>query len=200
VVTEPATDKGRATRQAILAAAEAVFGEGSYDGASVAEITRRAGVAQGTFYLYFPDKKAAFIELARQLNHDLRRAIAMAVDGIEDRLERERIGFATFFEYVSRHVPLYRIVREAEVVAPDVYRWHYRTLADGYVAGLEQAQEAGQITADISADTIAWILMGIAELVGSRWLLFNERVPPPEVLEEVMEFVSRALQPRGAVS
>ncbi|MGA9595817.1 MAG: helix-turn-helix domain-containing protein, partial [Acidimicrobiia bacterium] len=58
----PPTAKGRATRQAILDAAEDVFGESSYERASIAEITRRAGVAQGTFYVYFPDKKAAFIE------------------------------------------------------------------------------------------------------------------------------------------
>ena len=69
----PVTAKGRATRRALLDAAEAVFGEYSYDRASISEITRRAGVAQGTFYLYFPDKKAAFVELVHVLNHDLRR-------------------------------------------------------------------------------------------------------------------------------
>ncbi len=63
----PPTAKGRATRQAILEAAEEVFGELSYDRASIAEITRRAGVAQGTFYVYFADKKAAFIELVHVL-------------------------------------------------------------------------------------------------------------------------------------
>ena len=196
MVTEPATEKGRATRQALLAAAEEVFGEGSYESASIAEITRRAGVAQGTFYLYFEDKRSAFVELVQQLNHDLRKAIAVAIDGIDDRLERERVGFATFFEYVSRHVPLYRIVRESQVVAPEMYLSHYRTLAEGYVEGLEEAQKAGQITSDISADTLAWILMGIAELVGGRWVLFSNQPPPPEVLDEVMDFISRALRPQ----
>ncbi|MGB5533800.1 MAG: helix-turn-helix domain-containing protein, partial [Acidimicrobiia bacterium] len=43
----PVTEKGRVTRQALLDAAEEVFGEYSYDRASIAEITRRAGVAQG---------------------------------------------------------------------------------------------------------------------------------------------------------
>ena len=64
------TEKGRVTRQALLDAAEEVFGEYSYDRASIAEITRRAGVAQGTFYVYFPDKTAAFVELVHDLNHD----------------------------------------------------------------------------------------------------------------------------------
>lgn len=195
MVTQPATKKGRATRQAILAAAEEVFGEFSYDGASVAEITRRAGVAQGTFYVYFTDKKAAFVELVHQLNHDLRHAIALAVDGVDDRLEMERVGFAAFFDYVSRHKPLYRIVRESQFVDLDTYRWHYRTLAEGYIEGLEKAQADGQITSDISADTIAWMLMGISEFMGGRWVLFNDRLPPPEVFDEVMRFIRRALEP-----
>lgn len=195
MVTEPTTEKGRATRQAILDAAEVVFGEFSYDGASVAEITRRAGVAQGTFYVYFPDKKAAFIELVHQLNHDLRAAIALAIADLSDRIDMERVGFTTFFDYVARHKPLYRIVRESQFVDAETYRWHYRTLAEGYIEGLERAQAEGQITGEISADTIAWILMGIAEFMGGRWVLFNDQIPPPEVLDEVMQFISCALRP-----
>jgi len=192
---EPRTAKGRATRRALLDAAEEVFGELSYDGASVAEIVRRAGVAQGTFYVYFPDKKAAFVELVRELNHELRRTIAEAISGIEDRFEVERVGFVTFFNYVLQHKALYRIVRESQFVDPETYRWHYRTLAEGYVRGLEKAQADGQIRDDISAETVAWILMGISVLYGDRWVLWDDRVPPDEVIDEVMRFVETALRP-----
>ena len=148
-VTSPPTARGRATRQALLDAAEEVFGQLSFDRASVSEITRRAGVAQGTFYVYFPDKKAAFTELVRHLNHSLRETIAKAVAGHSDRREIERIGFRTFFDYVRDHRALYLIVREAEFVDPDIYRWHYDTLAEGYVTGLDDAKAAGQLSGDI---------------------------------------------------
>jgi AcrR family transcriptional regulator len=174
-----------------------VFGEFSYDRASVAEIVRRAGVAQGTFYVYFPDKKTAFVELVRQLNHDLRRTIAEAVAAGRDRLEIERIGFRTFFDYVSRHKALYRVVREAEFVDVDTYRWHYRTLANGYVDGIKAAQSRGEISDGISADTVAWTLMGIAEFVGGRWVLWEGKAPPDDVFEELMTFITRALRPHG---
>ncbi len=195
--TAPPTAKGRATRQAILAAAEEVFGELSYDRASISEITRRAGVAQGTFYVYFPDKKAAFIELVHQLNSDLRRALSQAIDEAPDRLTAERIGFRTFFDYVVRHKPLYRVVRESQFVAPEAYQWHYNKLAEGYIAGLQQAQDDGEISSAISAETTAWILMGISEFVGGRWVLLLDQLPPDDVFEEVMTFISCALRPRG---
>ena len=66
------TARGEHTRQLLLAAAEEVFGERGYDQAAISEITRRAGVAQGTFYVHFPDKKEAFVELVRHLNERLR--------------------------------------------------------------------------------------------------------------------------------
>lgn len=194
-VTAPPTAKGRATRQAILAAAEEVFGELSYDRASIAEITRRAGVAQGTFYVYFPDKKAAFVELVHVLNHNLRRAISEAVSGLGSRFEIERVGFTTFFDYVVDHRPLYRIVRESEFVDPETHRWHYRTLADSYIRGLAKAQGEGQIAEHVSAETMAWALMGIAELIGARYVQWEGRTPPDEVVDDVMTFIACALTP-----
>ena len=191
----PPTAKGRATRQAILEAAEGVFGELSYDRASIAEITRRAGVAQGTFYVYFPDKKAAFVELVHVLNHNLRLAISTAVAGVDSRFEVERLGFRTFFEYVVEHRPLYRVVRESEFVDPETHRWHYRTIADSYIRGLAKAQGEGQITDDVSPETMAWVLMGIAELIGARYVQWEGRTPPDEVFDEIMTFISCALSP-----
>src|SRR6266571_5021245 len=52
----PMTARGEATRRRILDAAEEVFGEFGYYEASISEITRRAGIAQGTFYIYFHSK------------------------------------------------------------------------------------------------------------------------------------------------
>lgn len=190
---EPTTDRGRATKQALLESAEQVFLEASYDRASVAEITRRAGVAQGTFYLYFPDKKAAFGELVRKLNHEMRRHIAQAVAGITDRIEVERTGFRAFFDYISEHHSVYRVVREAEFVDIEVYNWHYSTLVDGYRSGLSAAAEQGQICSDIAPETLAWILMGIAEFQGGHWIIDQGSSPPDEVLDQIMLFIERGV-------
>jgi AcrR family transcriptional regulator len=177
----------------LLDAAEEVFGELSFDRASVAEITRRAGVAQGTFYVYFPDKKAAFTELVKVLNHDMRATIARAIEGLPDRLEMERTGFRVFFDYVSRHRALYKLVREAEFVDYDIYRWHYDTLGERYVRGIKQAIADGQLRADLDPVTVANILMGIAEFTGSYWVLDQGTPPPDEVLDQIMDFVSRGM-------
>ena len=45
--------RGAATRRRLLESAEQVFAELGYHEASIVKITEAAGVAQGTFYLYF---------------------------------------------------------------------------------------------------------------------------------------------------
>ncbi len=68
----PATKKsaaearGTARRQALLDAARQVFSQKGYHPATVDDITRVAGVAKGTFYLYFSEKRAVFYDLMQQ--------------------------------------------------------------------------------------------------------------------------------------
>src|SRR5919112_1017853 len=49
----------------IVEAALAEFGERGLAGARLDDIARRAGVAKGTIYLYFPNKEALFKEMVR---------------------------------------------------------------------------------------------------------------------------------------
>ena len=102
---QPATARGEATRQKLLDAAEGEFGERGFVKASVSSITKRAGVGQGTFYLYFPSKEAILRELVRHMGRALRRALAEATGaeatgGAEGRLELEKAGFRAFFRFL----------------------------------------------------------------------------------------------------
>ena len=51
------------TKKHILAAAEACFAQGGYDGTSVARICQEAGVSKGAFYHHFDSKQAVFLAL-----------------------------------------------------------------------------------------------------------------------------------------
>jgi AcrR family transcriptional regulator len=53
-------DNKRHKREALLSAATTAFREEGYERASIERFVRDAGVARGTFYLYFPDKRAVF--------------------------------------------------------------------------------------------------------------------------------------------
>jgi AcrR family transcriptional regulator len=60
--------KGEKTREALLEAAGKVIGRHGINRASISEITRYAGVAQGTFYIHFKSKNDLVIGFVRYIN------------------------------------------------------------------------------------------------------------------------------------
>ena len=196
-VLHPPTARGQRTRQALLDGAEKVFGERGFHNAGIVEITQQAEVALGTFYLYFPDKRAIFHELVRTLNQRLRAAIQETVSPLEDRIEVEIAGFERFFEFVRQHRNLYRVVLQAETVDEEIYRWHYETLARGYVRGLRRAQLKGQVRRDLDPETLAYALMGIAEALGMRSVLWEGKLPSAAARRTLRSLLIGAMRPDG---
>jgi AcrR family transcriptional regulator len=192
-MTKTLTARGERTRRNLLEAAEHVFAELGYHDASIVKITQSARVGQGTFYLYFASKKAVFDEVVLDLNARVRHAMTEAATEGRTRAERELLGFGAFFRFTAEHPALYRIVRQAEFVSPETLQLHYERLTDGYVHGLRAAMEAGEV-APGDPEVLAWSLMGIGELLGMRWILWNdEREMPEPVFDELARIVVRAL-------
>ena len=191
------TARGRRTRAALLAAAEEVFVEYGWETASIVKITERAGVSQGTFYRYFVSKQAIFDELVDDLNRRVRRAMAEGAAHGRTRTEIERGGFEAFFRFTAEHPALYRVIRQAEFASPRALHRHYDRIAEGYSRALAGAMAAGEI-AEGDPEVLAYALMGIGELIGMRWILWNEAAAvPSEVIDEMMTFIRRGL---GATS
>lgn len=186
--------RGRRTRRRILDAAEAVFAEMGYHESSIVRIVERAGVAQGTFYIYFRSKQQIFEELITDLNSRLREAMSnAAVAGGGDRLQAERRGFAAFFRFTAEHPALYRVIREAEFVAPDAMHRHYEKIIEGYVRGLSGAMASGEVE-PADPTVLAWALIAVGQLVGMRWIVWEHRDEiPDDVFEQCMLVVERML-------
>jgi AcrR family transcriptional regulator len=186
--------RGALTRQRLLEAAEEVFAQVGYHDASIVKITEAAGVAMGTFYLYFRGKKEIFDQLLIDLNRRVRHAMSEASSQGGTRLEQELLGFRAFFRFTAEHPGLYRVIRQAEFVSPDMLRYHYEKLSAGYIEGLRAAAERGEV-GEIDPEVTAWALMAAGELIGMRWILWDERDEmPARVLEELERIVARVLE------
>ena len=193
----PVTPRGQKTRQKLLRAAETIFGEKGYERASIADITRKSGVALGTFYVYFPDKQSIFVEVVDELGERLRRLIAEAATGLEHRIDVEREGLRTFFEFAREHPNLYRVVRQAEFVDEACYRRYYDRFAKGYVRGLSQAMDAGQVR-QMDPETLAYCLMGIGDFLGMRWVIWGGDLSIEGVLDTAMALICHGIDPQPA--
>jgi len=189
----PLTERGARTRERLLEAAESVFAALGYQDASIVKITEAANAGQGTFYLYFESKQQIFDELVMDLNRRVRRAMSEHADAATTHAERERLGFKGYFRFAADHPALYRIIRQAEIVSPHILKEHYERISRGYIRGLNEAMAAGDIaTAD--PEVLAWMLMGIGEIIGMRWTLWGDTDEvPDEVFEQMYAFISGGL-------
>jgi AcrR family transcriptional regulator len=193
VAGRPLSRRGLDTRRRLLDAAERVFGEHGYHDASIVKLTESAGVAQGTFYLYFDSKKAIFDELVRDLNRRVRHAMKEGSSQGTTRLQQELRGFDAYFRFTAEHPTLYRIIRQAEFVSPEMLRYHYDRLSAGYIEALEEASASGEI-GKLDAEVAAYALMGLGELIGMRWILWGDGPMPKRVTVELERLIRCILE------
>jgi AcrR family transcriptional regulator len=190
----PLSKRGLDTRRRLLDAAEQVFGDLGYHDASVVKLAEIAGVAGGTFYLYFDSKKAIFDELVRDLNQRVRHAMKEGSSQGETRLQAELLGFRAYFRFTGEHPALYRIIRQAEFVSPEMLRYHYDHLSRGYIDALRAAVDSGEI-GKLDPEVAAYALMGLGEMVGMRFILWGDGKPlPARVWAELERMIACILE------
>lgn len=197
----PKTARGARTRAKILIAAEETFGTLGYHRAGVTDITKAAGVAQGTFYTYFTSKEEILRELVMDLGHKLRAHLAAQVIGTRDRLEAEEQGLRAFLQYLSDHPSLYRVLQEAQFVDEAIYQEYYETFARGYTDMLNAAARKGEIRAGNNQHR-AWALMGLSHFLALKYALWDQRASEGEhgfdpIVETMSDFLRNGLALNG---
>jgi len=96
---QPRTERGRRTLRKLLDAAAIEFGERGFYDASISGITRRAGVALGSFYTYFESKDAIFRALVSDMSEAVKRAAREALTEPMSALEVERAALEAFLRF-----------------------------------------------------------------------------------------------------
>jgi len=192
----PKTARGRRTRDKLLEAAETEFGEKGFHDAGISGITYRAGVALGTFYTYFESKEEIFRALVTFMSQRTRTWISERVANAPDRLTAERMGIAAYIEFARQHKSIYRIMTEAEFVAPEEYRQHYSGFSKAYRANLKKAAENGEIR-EGDFDTWSWAIMGISMFLGMRYAEWDDSQPVEDIAEIVTDLIARGIGPES---
>jgi len=111
--------KSDRTRRRILSAAKQLFDRKGYRDTTIDDITRKANIAHGTFYLYFHGKRDLLKELLEQTFGEF-DAIVRAPFSVDDVHDLLRQALETY----QRNQLLMRVLREASA-ADAFFREHY---------------------------------------------------------------------------
>jgi AcrR family transcriptional regulator len=111
-------EQAEASRATLVAAARTCFTESGYDDTTVAEILRRAGMARGALYHYFPDGKA---QIFGAVYDDVDAALHRQLDALAETgtyLSRLRAGLALYLRHCLHDDFASIVVRDAPHVVP----------------------------------------------------------------------------------
>ncbi|MGJ7531396.1 TetR/AcrR family transcriptional regulator [Variovorax sp. GB1P17] len=185
-------------REAIFAAAAKVVGEVGYADASITRITEAAGIAQGTFYLYFSSRQSLLDELLPHVGADMLVFIRERVTGASDVFEMEERGFRAFFEYLKANPGFFRVLNEAEAAAPQAHARHFKLLAAHYVDALKRGLATGDIRQfrKDELETLAYMFMAARSYLYLRYVKNHAtvRMIPEKVIATYMKLVRGGLQ------
>jgi AcrR family transcriptional regulator len=183
-VREAVRNETRATyREAILVAAERVFGRLGFHDTKMADVAAEAGVAAGTIYNYFTNKDEIFASIVVRSREQL-DAVIHDHDAVPDPLERVRLRMRDVFAFVEQHGPLFAsFIRvggftdyaQKRLLEDDHERGYSRYL-ELSSATLREAAERGQIRSDVDPDTLAVLLSGMCDSTIFAW--FRRGCPP----------------------
>lgn len=187
---QPRTARGERTRRKLLDAAAAEFADNGFHAGSISAITRRAGVALGSFYTYFESKDAIFKALVTDMSDAVRVTAREAIDPAMPPLEIERAALAAFLAFAADHKEIYRIIDEAEFVHPDSYRNHYETTAQRISERLAKGAQQGEFRAGLG-DAEAWAIMGMNVFLGLRFAIWSRDGDP--AAEDIAASANRLL-------
>jgi AcrR family transcriptional regulator len=110
-------------RTAVLAVARRIFSQKGYHDTSIDDLIEEAGIARGTFYLYFESKRAIFDELLDQLFVTLTASV-QRIDvspGAAPPIEQMNATVDRVFKTLEEHREVARLLlREAVGIDADV--------------------------------------------------------------------------------
>ena len=159
-------ERSRRSYQALLDAAEVLFGSQGYDAVGTPEIAEKAGVSVGTFYRYFEDKHEVYLEIMRR---DLATAYRDTIERLtpdhfvgKARHETISAGIGILFEHVLAKPQLTRSFMEMSLRDPHVAELR-RAFEQLSVQKLTSLIEAITTRATVSdPEAFAYVLYGAA--------------------------------------
>ncbi len=193
----------RRKRAALVDAGLEVFARDGYDRATIEAIAQGAGVARGTYYLYFDDKLALFqsliipwVDELVAVVDEVSQALDQAADRAEVRTIYEQMGLAIALTGLANRTPILiafqEIRRSGE--AGEFLRAQEARILDAVTGITEQARTRGLIDVDDSAIAVRVIVGAVERLTFEVLTRGDDALGDPTVIaDQVVGMFSRAL-------
>lgn len=178
-MTDTEASRQNNKRELITEAAIAVFAEKGYRSARVADVAKRAGVADGTIYLYFKNKEDLLLSIFEEKMGLLLDQLRTDLDGVDCPLDKMRIYVRHHFEQL-RTQPLLAQVFQVELRQSHKFLREYRPeplweYLNVFGDAVKDGQARGLIRSDVNPFIAKWAFFGALDELAMQWVLSRNR-------------------------
>ncbi len=179
------------TKSKLISAAKKIFSEKGYYDAKVSDIVREAGVAQGTFYLYFKSKEEIFKEIILDITSNIENILKKyekSTDSVEKIITDLKAEVTTYL-YTHKEIArifLFQLFTMKEFI--DIYFEILNKFEEVETIIIKRAVNEGKIKYK-NIDNFVNILLGYG-----RRLFEDEVLLKNKSLEEVLKLQKEGLQ------
>jgi AcrR family transcriptional regulator len=184
-------------RAQVLRHAKRIFARKGYHRTNVADIIARAGIARGTFYLYFENKKELFEELLEQVVSEMRtRILRLKVGpGEASPVDQLRANLRRVVEFVREERELTDILLNHSVGFDRELDAKIREFYDRIAQMIQRSLDLGidmQLVRKCDTRAVSYcILGGIKEVVGV--LSHTPARDADKLVQEILDFGLRGV-------
>src|SRR5438067_8988104 len=180
-------------------AAIKVFAERGFHTATVSEIARAAGVADGTIYLYFKGKDDLLLRLFDEKMTGLVAEVKAAVAQERSAAEKLQRFIQLHLALVERNPDLASVLivelRQSAQFIKAADRAKLAAYVDLIAEVVREGQESGELSNGISPATVKRAVFGALDELALGWLLSGRRTSLKKTAAEVAEWMVRGLLP-----
>ena len=197
--------KPDARRRQLLLAATTVFAKLGYRAAGISDIVATAGVARGTFYLYFASKAEVFLAIADDFYDRLETAVTQGgvppalTSGLPDGRVFLRASFRRWFEFFHTHrLAATVMLKEAAAIDPRFDRGVAELRQSAYThfaARFRRFQEMGMVRPSLSADIVAHLQVGMFEELVKAFVLSVDTPDLDGLADQMADFEWNGVRP-----
>lgn len=171
----PLSAERQVRRRAILQAAIETFAQQGFVASRTRDIAARAGVAEGTIYLYFESKDELLLTAFRETVNEFSASVGSLLDDPRPFVERLTRFIDSQFSRIEADPSLATVLLFESRQSTKFYGGSVRDVLRSYAAAverlLESGVERGELRADIDIHLARRMLIGALEEVELGWLL-----------------------------
>jgi AcrR family transcriptional regulator len=187
--------KTLARRAELLKIAREVLAEKGFEATTISEIVSRAGVAQGTFYLYFPSKISLVVTLAQEMQSNIEAALRASyaeAKNLDEMIDRSvEAAFRIMGQYRDILALVHSGIRwlEAEEAHENIFSPYHSLIAET----IRRAQDMGAVSPTINPEVTAVLIVGSIYYAADQCYVYHSPFSPETYIAEAARFIRQAL-------